>query len=139
MGRRAVGAPIVVAAVLAAASAALSGNAYGSAGPAERAGAAAAAGLAPLFTNAGIGDDANPGAADLDGGGFSFSAEQLDAVGWAPGLSFALSDGATVPVPAIGPGRADNALASGQTFALAGTGRTLDFVVTSTDGDTSGT
>ncbi len=95
--------------------------------------------LAELFTNAGISDDANPASADLDGGGFSFSAEQLAAVGWAPGLTFSLADGATVAVPQVAPGQADNALASGQTFALSGPGRSLDLVVTGTDGDTSGT
>jgi lysophospholipase L1-like esterase len=94
--------------------------------------------LTELFTNAGISDDANPAGANLDGDGFSFSAEQLAAVGWAPGLMFDLLDGAAVAVPQIAPGLADNALASGQTFALSGSGSSLDFVVTSTDGDTSG-
>jgi lysophospholipase L1-like esterase len=134
MARAAAGA-VAVATVIAAAPSVAYGAQQGSAhhhrGPASPR-------LAELFTNAGISDDANPGAADLDGGGFSFSAEQLAAVGWAPALTFGLADGATVAVPDLAPGQNDNALASGQTFALSGSGSALDFVVTSTDGDTAG-
>ena len=98
-----------------------------------------AAGLRALFSNVGISDDADAGAANLDGDGFSFSAEALAAVGWAPGAVLPLGDGASVQVPAIAPGQPDNALAAGQTFADSGAGSALDFVVTGTDGDTSGT
>lgn len=101
--------------------------------------AARPAALADLFTNAGISDDANPAPADLDGDGYSFSAEALAAVGWSPDAAFPLADGAVVQVPHVAPGQADNALASGQTFADQGAGSALDFVVTSTDGATSGT
>lgn len=99
----------------------------------------ATASLSSLFTDVGISDDANPGAADLDGDGYSFSGEALAAVGWAPGATLPLADGANVQVPDLPPGTADNALASGQTFADPGTGAALDFVVTGTDGQTDGT
>jgi len=116
--------------------------AVASALPAQAAGSPAvarAAQLSSLFNNAGISDDANAAAANLDGGGYSFSAEALASVGWAPGLTFAVSDGAAVQVPNLAPGQQDNTVASGQTYALAGSGRALDFIVTSTDGNTSGT
>ena len=94
--------------------------------------------LSALFDNAGISDDANPAAADLDGDGNSFSAESLAAVGWAPGQVLGLGDGAAVAVPNIAPGQADNALASGQTFGLSGSGAALDFIVTATNGPVGG-
>ena len=106
--------------------------------PAHAAPRATAGSLAGLFSNVGISDDANPAPANLDGGGFSFSAEALAAVGWTPGTAFPLADGAVVQVPAIAPGQPDNALAAGQSFADPGSGAALDFVVTSTDGATSG-
>ncbi|HEV2633668.1 MAG TPA: GDSL-type esterase/lipase family protein [Actinocrinis sp.] len=99
---------------------------------------AAAASLAALFNNTGISDDANPGGANLDGGGYGFSAEALAAVGWAPNLSVSLGDGASVQVPNVRPGSVDNVVADGQSFTLSGGGKALDFVVTSTDGNTSG-
>lgn len=106
--------------------------------PAAHAGTAAPAPLSSLFTDAGISDDANPAAADLDGSGSSFSAEALASVGWAPGLDLTTADGADVRVPGAAPGQPDNALASGQSFAVTGSGRALDFIVTSTDGGTGG-
>ena len=96
-------------------------------------------GLAATFDNAGISDDAALSSANLDGGGSSFSAEALAADGWSPGAVYTLADGATVHVPQIAPGQADNAVAAGQTFADAGSGGALDLVATSTDGTTSGT
>jgi lysophospholipase L1-like esterase len=101
--------------------------------------AGTAATLSALYNNTGISDDANPSAGNLDGGGFSFSAEALAAVGWAPNLTIALPDGATVTVPNIAPGYSDNVLAYGQSFSLSGSGKALDFIATSTDGATSGT
>ena len=109
-GRAALLAAAVTAASVAAALPARAGT-HG----ATASGLARTAPLSSFFSNAGISDDANPGAANLDGSGSSFSAEQLAAVGWAPGLSFALPDGATVQVPNLAPGQPDNALASGQT------------------------
>ncbi|HEV2636788.1 MAG TPA: SGNH/GDSL hydrolase family protein [Actinocrinis sp.] len=99
---------------------------------------AAAASLSALFTNTGISDDASPGAGNLDGGGFSFSAEALAEVGWAPNLSVSLADGASVQVPNVAAGNADNVVADGQSFTLSGSGKALDFIVTSTEGNTSG-
>jgi hypothetical protein len=104
-------------------------------------GAAPAAGAGPAlpYDNAGTSDDANPGGADLDGGGASFSAQALAGAGWAPGATYTLDDGAQVSVPGGGAGQPDNVVATGQTVALRGTGAALDLVVTGTHGDTAGT
>ncbi|MBS2539153.1 SGNH/GDSL hydrolase family protein [Catenulispora sp. NF23] len=96
-------------------------------------------GLPATFDNAGISDDSAPSAANLDGGGYSFSAQALADDGWSPGAVFSLADGATVPVPQIAPGQSDNTVAAGQTFADPGSGGALDLVATSTDGTTGGT
>lgn len=139
--RRRVAAPALsllgAAALTATALVATSPAAHAAAGTAANP-AATASSLAALFTNAGISDDVAPAAANLDGGGYSLSAEALAAVGWAPGAAYTLADGATVQVPNLAPGQADNALANGQTFALGGGGSRLDFIATSTDGATSG-
>ncbi|HEY3873648.1 MAG TPA: SGNH/GDSL hydrolase family protein [Actinocrinis sp.] len=94
--------------------------------------------LSALFDNAGISDDANPAAADLDGDGNSFSAEALASVGWAPGQVLTLADGASAQAPNIPPGQADNVLAAGQSVGLTGSGAALDFIVTSTNGPVGG-
>ena len=100
---------------------------------------ATATGLVATFNNTGISDDAAPGGANVDAAGASFSAEALAADGWAPGAVFTLADGATVNVPQIAPGQADNTVATGQTFADAGSGGALDLIATSTNGTTTGT
>ena len=101
--------------------------------------AATSSGFASTFDNAGISDDSAPAAANLDGVGYSFSAQGLADDGWSPGAVFALADGATVRVPQIAPGQNDNTVATGQTFADSGSGGALDLVATSTNGTTSGT
>ncbi|MEZ0111621.1 lysophospholipase L1-like esterase [Catenulispora sp. EB89] len=112
---------------------------HGTARAASATSHASSNGLAATFNNAGISDDAAQSAANLDGGGSSFSAEALAADGWSPGAAYTLADGATVRVPQIAPGQADNTVAAGQTFADVGSGGALDLVATSTDGTTSGT
>jgi len=97
-----------------------------------------AAQVSSLFGNTGISDDAAPSTADLDGDGSSLSAEALASVGWAPGLTVVLADGAAVQVPDVAPGQPDNTLAAGQSFSLSGSGAALDFIVTGTDGSVSG-
>lgn len=96
-----------------------------------------AAALAALFDNVGISDDADPTAADIDGTGHSFSAEDLAADGWSPGASVTL-DGTPLRLPDIAAGRPDNVVADGQTVSLQGKGDALTFVVASTAGATSG-
>ncbi|WP_328461725.1 COG1470 family protein [Streptomyces sp. NBC_00448] len=89
------------------------------------------------FDNAGISDDSNPAAGDLDGGGRSLSAQTLTAAGLTPGAQVT-HDGVTFTWPDAASGAPDNVNANGQTIALTGTGATLGFLATGT-GDVSGT
>jgi len=97
----------------------------------------AAAPLTALFDNVGISDDADPTAADIDGTGHSFSAEDLAADGWTPGAEITL-DGTPLCWPNVAAGTPDNVVADGQTVAVHGSGGALTFVVASTAGATSG-
>jgi len=103
--------------------------------------AAAPAPTAPAlngaFNNVGISDDANPAAGNLDGGGYSYSAEALAAAGLTPGTSVT-HDGLTFIWPDVPVGMPDNVLASGQTIAISGSG-TLGFLGASDYYSSSGT
>ncbi|WP_436849913.1 SGNH/GDSL hydrolase family protein [Streptomyces griseoviridis] len=94
--------------------------------------------LARLFDNRGIGDDAHPERADLDGSGGSLSARDLTAAGWTPGRALTVQ-GARLTWPRTRPGRPDNVRAAGQSVRVGGRGDALAFLVTGTDGaDVSG-
>jgi lysophospholipase L1-like esterase len=110
------------------------------AAPARAAGAGhvGAAALSALFDNVGISDDANPAAADIDGTGHSFSAEDLAADGWSPGATVTLG-GTPLRLPDAAAGSPDNVVADGQTVSVRGKGDALTFVVASTAGATGGT
>lgn len=97
----------------------------------------AAASLSALFDNVGISDDSDPTAADIDGTGHSFSAEDLAADGWTPGAALTL-DGTPLRWPNVAAGAPDNVVADGQTVAVRGSGSAVTFVVASTAGATSG-
>jgi beta-glucosidase len=94
--------------------------------------------LPAAFNNAGISDDSSPGAANLDGGNTSYSAQALAAAGLTPGGSFT-HDGLTFTWPDAQPATNDNVVAGGQTFALSGSGATLGLVGTGDYGAVSGT
>jgi hypothetical protein len=94
--------------------------------------------LPAAFNNAGISDDSSPGAANLDGGNTSYSAQALAAAGLTPGGSFT-HDGLTFTWPDAQPATNDNIVAGGQTFALSGSGSTLGLVGTGDYGAVSGT
>jgi len=94
--------------------------------------------LPAAFNNAGISDDSSPGAANLDGGNTSYSAQALAAAGLTPGGSFT-HDGLTFTWPDAQPATNDNVVAGGQTFALTGSGATLGLVGTGDYGAVSGT
>jgi beta-glucosidase len=79
--------------------------------------------LAAAYNTVGVSDDANPAAGNLDGGGYSFSAQALASVGVTPGGTV---DGFTWPnVPA---GQPDAVTTSGQVVALNGAGSSLSFL-----------
>jgi beta-glucosidase-like glycosyl hydrolase len=96
------------------------------------------ASLPDAFNNPGISDDSNPSAGNLDGGGFSYSAQTLAAAGLTPGASIT-HDGVTFTWPNAQPGTPDNVVAGGQTIALPGSGSTLGLVGTGDYGAASGT
>ncbi|WBB62150.1 SGNH/GDSL hydrolase family protein [Streptomyces sp. WMMC500] len=77
--------------------------------------------LAELFDNTAVSDDADPGAADFDGAGSSFSARDLAAAGWTPGRTLDI-DAAGLRLPRYGGGAPDNVVADGQSVALRGKG-----------------
>ena len=77
--------------------------------------------LAAAFDNRGISANADPGAANLDGGGYSFSAEALAAVGYTPGATVT-AGGHAYTWPDTTPGQLDNATGSGQLIAVGASG-----------------
>jgi predicted alpha-1,2-mannosidase len=73
--------------------------------------------LAPYFDNTGVSDDADQGAANYDGSGFSYSAEALAAAGLTPGATVS-ADGISYSWPEAQPGEPDNVVAAGQVIPL---------------------
>ncbi|MGW3890279.1 glycoside hydrolase family 95 protein [Micromonospora chokoriensis] len=94
--------------------------------------------LEQSFTNAGITNDSNTNVGNFDGNGASLSAQALAAAGASPGATIS-RNGVTFRWPNVSPGTADNAVASGQTIGISGTGSTLGFLLTGTYGAVSGT
>ncbi|HYU04175.1 MAG TPA: GH92 family glycosyl hydrolase, partial [Jatrophihabitantaceae bacterium] len=74
--------------------------------------------LWPYYTNAGITADNNTSAANYDGGGWSYSADALEAQGVTPG-STVTADGIDYTWPNVPVATLDNIEASGQTIPLA--------------------
>ena len=72
----------------------------------------------PYYSNAGVTDDDNTGAATFDGGGWSYSAEALAAQGVTPG-STVTADGVNYTWPNVPPATLNNIEMSGQTIPLA--------------------
>ncbi|MET8122524.1 glycoside hydrolase family 95 protein [Micromonospora sp. NPDC005189] len=94
--------------------------------------------LEQSFSNAGITNDTNTGVGNFDGNGASLSAQALAQAGVTPGSTVS-RNGVTFRWPNVSPGVADNAIASGQSISVTGTGRTLGFLATGTYGAVSGT
>lgn len=88
------------------------------------------ASLAAAFDNIAVTDDATPYLGNLDGSGFSYSAQGLAAAGVTPGAAV-IAGGAAFTWPAAGAGTPDNVVAHGQRIALSGRGSTLAFLVSS--------
>jgi beta-glucosidase len=96
--------------------------------------------VAAAISNAGISDDSNPAAANLDGGGQSYSAQALAAA--TPSLTPAATishQGLTFTWPSAQPGTPDNIVAGGQTLPLSGSGSRLGFLGAADYGAASGT
>ncbi|MGW2627362.1 glycoside hydrolase family 95 protein [Micromonospora taraxaci] len=94
--------------------------------------------LEQSFTNIGITSDSNTNVGNFDGGGASLSAQALASAGASPGATIS-RNGVNFRWPNVSPGTADNAVASGQTIGISGTGSTLGFLLTGTYGTVSGT
>jgi hypothetical protein len=94
--------------------------------------------VAAAYDNTGISDDTDTAPANLDGGGYSLSAQALAAAGITAG-SAVQAGGLTFTWPAAAAGTPDNVLAGGQAISLTGTGSTLGFLLTATYGPASGT
>ncbi|GIJ80716.1 alpha-L-fucosidase 2 [Micromonospora phaseoli] len=94
--------------------------------------------LEQSFSNASTTNDSNTGVGNFDGNGATLSAQALAQAGVTPGATVS-RNGVNFRWPNVAPGGADNAIASGQSISLAGTGRTLGFLATGTYGAVSGT
>jgi len=89
------------------------------------------------YNNVGIGDNSSPSSANLDGSGYSYSAQALAAVGLTPGAVIQ-HGGCAFTWPNAPAGALDNVVASGQVIDLAGSGGTLGFLGTGAFGAQGG-
>ena len=98
------------------------------------------ANLADYYDNIGISPDNNQACANIDGDGFSLSANLLAADGLTPGATVTLG-GVSYVWPNVAACSADNILAAGQTMLVQGSSgaTTLGLLGTSTSGSTQGT
>ncbi len=116
---------------------------FGNAGQDESAQAAGsvtipAPSLRAGFDNVGVTDDGNTTIGNLDGAGSSFSAQALAAAGATPGATVTYN-GVPFTWPDVASGQNDNAVASGQSFDISGSGSTLSFLLTAGYGPATGT
>jgi alpha-galactosidase-like protein len=93
--------------------------------------------LTAAYDDAGVSDDNNTGAADLDGSGYSFSATALSNAGVTPG-STVTAGGLNFTWPSAAAGSPDNVVASGQEITVNQSGKELGFLDTATYGPASG-
>ncbi|MEV4530251.1 glycoside hydrolase N-terminal domain-containing protein [Streptosporangium sp. NPDC049304] len=89
------------------------------------------------FTNIAVTDNGNTAPGNFDGNGASISAQALAQVGVTPGSTVS-KGGIDFRWPAVPVGTADNAIASGQSIKLSGSGAKLGFLLTGTYGAVSG-
>ncbi len=89
------------------------------------------------YDNVGISDNSDPGAANFDGSGYSFSEEELTTAGLAPGAAVT-HDGIGYTWPSSAAGAADNIVASGQTVDISGSGTSLGILAAANNGTATG-
>jgi beta-glucosidase len=82
------------------------------------------ASIAAAADTVGVSDNANPGAGNFDGSGYSYSAQSLAADGVTPGATVKVGTASTV-FPSQAPGTPDAVRASGQVIKISGTGNAL--------------
>jgi beta-glucosidase len=91
--------------------------------------------LAAAFDTVGVSDDANPAIGNLDGSGYSYSAQALASVGVAPGNTV---PGTGFTWPDVPAGQPDSVTTAGQIVAMSGSGASLNILGTGTNGTQSG-
>ncbi|MET3806150.1 beta-glucosidase-like glycosyl hydrolase [Nakamurella sp. UYEF19] len=96
------------------------------------------ASLAKAYGNVGVGDHANPGVADFDGAGFSYSRQGLAAVGIVPGQPVVYGE-ITYTWPDVAAGAPDNVVAAGQRIAINQAGRSFSILGAANNGSGTGT
>ncbi len=97
--------------------------------------------LLPLYSNVGISNDSDTGAADYDGDGYSYSEQQLVSAGFSPGATVTVN-GISYTWPNVQPGVYDNIEVNGQTIQTPNAPANashLAFLGSATNGDTQGT
>jgi hypothetical protein len=93
---------------------------------------------AAAFNDTGITDDSDTSAGNIDGSGYSLSAQAIAAAGVTPGGTVT-AGGLSFMWPTSAPGTPDNIVAAGQAITVSGSGSTLGFLVTGTYGPATGT
>jgi len=93
--------------------------------------------LAAAYNTVGVSDDADPAAGNLDGSGYSFSAQALASVGVTPGGTVT-SGSTTFTWPDVPAGQPDTVTTAGQIIAMGGSGTSLSLLAAGTNGTQSG-
>jgi NPCBM-associated, NEW3 domain of alpha-galactosidase len=96
--------------------------------------------VAVAFDDTGITNDGDTSPGNIDGSGYSLSAQALTAAGVSPGTAVT-AGGLSFTWPSAAPGSPDNIVAAGQAITVtgSGSGSTLGFLVTGTYGPATGT
>lgn len=94
--------------------------------------------LAQAYGNVGVGDHSNPGAANFDGAGFSYSRQGLAGVGVVAGQSIT-HNGVTYTWPDVPNGSPDNVVTSGQRIAVGEAISAVSFLGAANNGSGTGT
>jgi beta-glucosidase len=94
--------------------------------------------LSDAFNTVGVTDDSDPTVGNLDGSGYSYSAQALASKGVTPGSTLA-SGGASFTWPNVPAGQQDVVTTAGQVIAMSGSGTSLSVLGTGNNGSASGT
>ena len=94
--------------------------------------------LAASFDNTGISADDNTAPGNFDGGEASYSQTALSNAGAAPGATVS-SSGLDFTMPDVTAGSPDNTVANGQIITTSGSGNSLGFLISGSNGPATGT
>jgi len=96
------------------------------------------ASLAASYNDVAISDDTNTAPGNFDGNGASFSAQAMAAAGASPGATIT-SSGTPFTFPNVPAGTSDNTVADNQWISISGSGATLGFLISASNGPVTGT